>query len=107
MTEEWLKAAPRAGQASGYRLPALEGGPHVCNPARFGDILRCHGALSSRHTWSLCTGTARPGDLFGPVVTWWLCAGGQLGPPHVCGKSPKDLAFAVPMWARGLNQLSA
>ena len=37
------------------------------------------------------------------VVTWRLCAGGQLVPVvhHVCRKSPKDRAFAVHMWARG------
>jgi hypothetical protein len=36
------------------------------------------------------------GDL--AVVCSW--SGGPC-PPYVCGKSPKEIAFAVPMWGRG------
>lgn len=65
-----------------------------------------HGEPSGFSRPSTYRGCARPplaqGHV-GPVVTWWLCAGGRVGPVvHMCaGKARRFLAFAVPMWARG------
>jgi hypothetical protein len=68
-----------------------------------------------RRAWSMGKGTVvtlmTPGCAHLPVpvvrfallVTWRLCAAGQLGPVvQMCaGKARRNLAFAVPMWTRG------
>ncbi|GAB2714199.1 hypothetical protein GCM10027038_10610 [Arthrobacter bambusae] len=55
-----------------------------------------------RHLLRLCTSAGTGGEpgASGALAVVCRWAGGSRR-PHVCGKSPEDLAFAVPMWARG------
>jgi hypothetical protein len=48
--------------------------------------------------------TARLWVTYVRMATWWLCAGGRVGPVvHMCaGKARRVVAFAVHMWATGL-----
>ncbi len=56
----------------------------------------------------LCTTTARPGAACpnGDMVVVCRRSGGSCR-PHGCGKSPKVVAFAVPMWTRGYSSEDA
>jgi hypothetical protein len=50
----------------------------------------------------LCTFAGLGGEVPTLGVLAFVCSrSGGSHRPHVCGKSPKELAFAVPMWTRG------